>query len=245
MIIPLALVAGFTGGLITCYVSQYRTPCGNNAVGHKLAHITGVHSQSVCGIAFGKYIADGLAEGLRKGMVNMTISKLKKGDFVRYLGGDTHYDDNLTVGKVYEIALVYRSGEVSIYDDAGNLWNIHELNEDCFVKVYDELMVEPVVSDYEKKTHTFEEKPNEGEVTDAVNSPLHYKRGKFETIEIIEHMTQGYSDPFVSYCVGNTVKYVDRAPYKHATPVEDLRKAAWYLTRAADYIEGKSGAKDE
>lgn len=72
---------------------------------------------------------------------------------------------------------------------------------------------------------------------DAVNSPSHYKRGEYETIDIIEHITAGYSDPFVAYCVGSTVKYVDRAPFKHDSPAECLRKAAWYLTRAADHIE--------
>lgn len=72
---------------------------------------------------------------------------------------------------------------------------------------------------------------------DAVNSPPHYTQGKHEVIDIIEFITEGYDDSFVGYCVGNTVKYVARAPFKHGSPAEDLRKAAWYLTKAADYIE--------
>jgi len=67
------------------------------------------------------------------------------------------------------------------------------------------------------------------EEADAVNSPTHYTQGKFETIEIIEEITKGYSDGYVAYCVGNTLKYLARAPHKHAEPTEDLRKASKYL----------------
>src|SRR5699024_3894939 len=51
--------------------------------------------------------------------------------------------------------------------------------------------------------------------SDSVNHPSHYTTGKFETIEVIEHIVEGYSDPFVSHCVGTATKYLDRAPYKH------------------------------
>lgn len=67
---------------------------------------------------------------------------------------------------------------------------------------------------------------------DAVNQPNHYTQGKFETIEVIEEFTTGYEDGFVAYCVGNAVKYLARAPFKHDTPIEDLRKAARYLDYA-------------
>src|SRR5690625_2124773 len=65
----------------------------------------------------------------------------------------------------------------------------------------------------------------EERVTDAVSHPNHYTQGKFETIEVIEHIVEGYSDPFVSHCVGTATKYLDHAPYKHDDPLEDLRKA--------------------
>lgn len=64
---------------------------------------------------------------------------------------------------------------------------------------------------------------------DAVNHPSHYTQGRFETIEVIEEIAGGYDDGYVAYCVGNAIKYLSRAPHKHATPVEDLRKAATYL----------------
>lgn len=64
---------------------------------------------------------------------------------------------------------------------------------------------------------------------DAVDSPNHYTQGRFETIEIIEEITQGYSDGYVAYCVGNALKYLARAPFKHGEPVEDIGKAAKYI----------------
>jgi hypothetical protein len=64
---------------------------------------------------------------------------------------------------------------------------------------------------------------------DAVEHPSHYNTGRFETIEIIEEITQGYDDGYVSYCVGNAVKYLSRAPFKHESPHEDIHKASKYL----------------
>ena len=77
--------------------------------------------------------------------------------------------------------------------------------------------------------------------TDAVN-PGHYKRGKFETIEVIEEITQGYDDGFVAHCAGTAIKYIARAPYKHATPTEDLRKAVKYLEFAIERLETETSA---
>lgn len=64
---------------------------------------------------------------------------------------------------------------------------------------------------------------------DAINLPNHYTQGRFETIEIIEEITQGYSDGYVAYCVGNALKYLARAPFKHGEPTEDIGKAAKYI----------------
>lgn len=75
---------------------------------------------------------------------------------------------------------------------------------------------------------------------DAVNHPNHYTQGKFETIEIIEEITKGYSDGYVAYCVGNALKYLARAPFKHGEPSEDLSKAAKYLAFAIEYLDADS-----
>ena len=76
------------------------------------------------------------------------------------------------------------------------------------------------------------------EPADAVAHPPHYTRGKYETIEVIEHIVEGYSDPFVSHCVGTATKYLDRAPYKHEDITEDLRKARAYLDFAIEKLDG-------
>lgn len=133
----------------------------------------------------------------------------KVGERVRYLGGDEEYDTGMHVGGIYEVTHIDEVGDANLATSDANGWFIDTDSLGMY----------------------------ELEAADAVNSPAHYKRGKFETIEVIEHITAGYTDPFVAYCVGNAVKYIDRAPYKHDSPAECLRKAAWYLTRAAENVE--------
>lgn len=72
---------------------------------------------------------------------------------------------------------------------------------------------------------------------DAVHHPNHYMQGRFETIEIIEEITQGYSDGYVAYCVGNALKYLARAPFKHGEPTEDIGKAAKYIEFALERLQ--------
>ena len=79
-----------------------------------------------------------------------------------------------------------------------------------------------------------------------VNSPQHYQHivlahdGKnpqtYEAIDIIEGVLESLQlSPFGSDCVGNTLKYIFRAPYK-GREAEDLSKGAWYLSRYADRL---------
>jgi hypothetical protein len=75
---------------------------------------------------------------------------------------------------------------------------------------------------------------------DVVNHPNHYTRGRFETIELIKEITSGYNDPFVSHCVGTSTKYLSRAPFKHDTPLEDLKKSRAYLDFAIKHLEEKA-----
>lgn len=81
-----------------------------------------------------------------------------------------------------------------------------------------------------------------GKSFDNVKKPSHYnKSGKFETIEVIEEFTKGYKDGFVAHCVGTSTKYNARAPHKHDSPLEDLKKSREYLTFAIEYLEKKNG----
>lgn len=63
-----------------------------------------------------------------------------------------------------------------------------------------------------------------GTKPDPVNHPPHYRAGGIETIDFIEAKD-------LNYRLGNVVKYVSRAGKKASDPIEDLKKAAWYLER--------------
>jgi hypothetical protein len=59
---------------------------------------------------------------------------------------------------------------------------------------------------------------------DAVNHPRHYTDhpSGVECIQITEHM---------NFCLGNAIKYIWRAGLKSDSPIEDLKKARWYVDR--------------
>jgi len=64
-------------------------------------------------------------------------------------------------------------------------------------------------------------------VNDPVN-PIHYKQGDIECIEAIKASMS--AEAFKGYLKGNNIKYMWRYEDKQATnPLEDLRKAQWYL----------------
>ena len=62
---------------------------------------------------------------------------------------------------------------------------------------------------------------------DVINKPPHYNQG---SIECIEYLKDNLGDGFQYYLDGNIKKYLHRWRYKNA-PIEDLRKARWYLDR--------------
>ena len=62
-------------------------------------------------------------------------------------------------------------------------------------------------------------------MTDLVNHPQHYaEHYDHEVIELTQHL---------SFCQGNAVKYILRAPFK-GTELLDLQKAEWYVRRMVD-----------
>lgn len=62
------------------------------------------------------------------------------------------------------------------------------------------------------------------EKADMVNHPPHYTGhpAGIECIQVVEHM------PFN---IGSAVKYLWRCDSKHPDPIEDLKKAVWYINR--------------
>jgi len=67
---------------------------------------------------------------------------------------------------------------------------------------------------------------------EAVNHPPHYNQGNIEVIDAIE-------DWGLDFNAGNVVKYVARHQHK-AEPLEDLKKARWYLDRIIEGFENGS-----
>lgn len=60
--------------------------------------------------------------------------------------------------------------------------------------------------------------------SDPVNHPSHYTAhpSGIECIAITEHM---------GFNLGSALKYLWRCDLKHDSPIEDLEKAIWYITR--------------
>lgn len=72
-------------------------------------------------------------------------------------------------------------------------------------------------------------------MSDQVNRPSHYTSGKIEVIDFIEDQGLGFH-------LGNVVKYVARAGKKDPTKeLQDLQKAAWYLSRYCEKLQISEG----
>ena len=71
---------------------------------------------------------------------------------------------------------------------------------------------------------------------DRVNSPSHYTRGKQEVIDTIEEAIQDAPTPIQGMLQGQVLKYMLRVWLKD-NPLEDLKKAQWYLTRLISKME--------
>jgi hypothetical protein len=73
---------------------------------------------------------------------------------------------------------------------------------------------------------------------DPVNKPAHYNFGGIECIDYIRQVLG--KEGFKAYCLGNTIKYIHRHPYK-GKPMEDLKKAQYYLNKAVTTLEKNNG----
>jgi hypothetical protein len=68
---------------------------------------------------------------------------------------------------------------------------------------------------------------------DHINHPEHYTLGKIEVFDFIKAWD-------LSFAEGNVIKYVVRAPWK-GRPVDDLKKARWYLDQLIKKAEDDNG----
>lgn len=58
---------------------------------------------------------------------------------------------------------------------------------------------------------------------EKVIHPIHYNKGKFEVIDVIEDWKLNFHE-------GNAIKYIGRARHK-GNYQQDIKKAIWYLER--------------
>lgn len=63
----------------------------------------------------------------------------------------------------------------------------------------------------------------------GIDHPPHYNKGQHEPIDVIE-------DWGLVFHLGNVIKYIARHQHK-GSPLEDLRKARWYLDRYIALLE--------
>ena len=73
------------------------------------------------------------------------------------------------------------------------------------------------------------------ELDTVINKPPHYGDGEIECIDYMKDNMDTMM--FMGYLEGNCKKYMHRYRYK-GKPVEDLKKAKWYLDRLIQEMEG-------
>ena len=71
-------------------------------------------------------------------------------------------------------------------------------------------------------------------MVDNVNKPAHYADSQIECIDYMKDNMDRMM--FARYLEGNTKKYLHRYRYK-GKPVEDLKKAQWYLNRMIEELD--------
>ncbi len=75
---------------------------------------------------------------------------------------------------------------------------------------------------------------------DRVNSPSHYTSGNREVIDTIEDAVKDAPSTIFGMLQGQVLKYVLRVWLKD-NPLEDLKKARWYLDRLIGHLEEYPG----
>lgn len=79
------------------------------------------------------------------------------------------------------------------------------------------------------------------EKPDMVNQPPHYTAGGIECADALDAMVSVYPDPNAAALAWQVGKYIWRHPLKW-NPLEDLKKARWYLDRLIAHYEKKEAS---
>lgn len=91
---------------------------------------------------------------------------------------------------------------------------------------------ETLVEGMYRRSKEFKDTPDE---PDMVNHPPHYTRGKVETIDALESAVEGLEGKEAGL-TWNVIKYMWRWKFK-GNPLQDLRKAEFYLKRLIKHVE--------
>lgn len=154
------------------------------------------------------------------------MAKAQKGDLIRITKVPKGWR-GCSVGDIFEVTNRFEAG-IGSHENGGVEF------------VHSDMPVGTVGCYVYDDQYEIRRKAGEESERDVVNSPNHYTQGRFETIEIIEEITQGYSDGYVAYCVGNALKYLARAPFKHDSIEQDLAKAGAYINFALERVRERS-----
>lgn len=129
--------------------------------------------------------------------------------------GDDYENANGDKGVIVQIDI--ENNQIQIKREDGSYRMVHLNDQSASIKA----------TNFTRSVNT--EVMRETSVYDVIDKPSHYNQGGVETIEIIKQITNGYKNGFDAYCVGNSIKYLSRAPFKHDSVEEDINKARKYL----------------
>jgi len=77
------------------------------------------------------------------------------------------------------------------------------------------------------------------EKIDQINNPPHYNAGEIETIDYIVDVLGKFDA--ISYCQGNVIKYTGSRMWNKGKPIQDAKKAVWYLNKMIQLMEETEG----
>ncbi len=72
-------------------------------------------------------------------------------------------------------------------------------------------------------------------MAEMVNHPLHYNQDKFECIDVMQEVFG--IQAVQNFCLCNAFKYLYRCASKHSSPLEDVKKADWYINKFIELEE--------
>ena len=78
-----------------------------------------------------------------------------------------------------------------------------------------------------------------GKHEDPINHPPHYNNGAIETIDYIVDVLGKHEA--MAYCHGNVIKYTGSRLWNKGKPVQDAKKAVWYLNKMIELMEETKG----